>query len=93
MTTKTLYIRVQPKTGQTSFFRCGIQFNQAWQKVEEPDAATAARLKQEQMLEVSETPPEDWEAPKEAGDSANGGVSGTPANAPAKKTAAKKAAQ
>lgn len=83
---KKLYVRVQPKQGAERFFRCGIEFRQAWQEVE-VDAATAARLEAEQMLEVSETKPAELEneAPNEAdpsGDSTTVTDSGTPAAAP-----------
>ncbi|WP_435626977.1 hypothetical protein [Candidatus Ferrigenium straubiae] len=56
-----MYVRVHPKSGQTKFFRCGIGFTKEWQKVE-VDAATEKRLKEEQMLEVSETEPEGYSA-------------------------------
>ena len=83
---KKLYVRVQPKQGAERFFRCGIEFRQAWKEVE-VDAATAARLEAEQMLEVSETKPAELEneAPNEAdpsGDSTAVTGSGTPAAAP-----------
>ena len=83
---KKLYVRVQPKQGAERFFRCGIEFRQAWKEVE-VDAATAARLEAEQMLEVSETKPAELEneAPNEAdpsGDSTAAPGSGTPAAAP-----------
>ena len=82
---KKLYVRVQPKQGAERFFRCGIEFRQAWEEVE-VDAATAARLEAEQMLEVSETKPAELEneAPNEAdpsGDSTAVTGSGTPAAA------------
>jgi hypothetical protein len=51
MTTQKLLVRVAPKSGATQFFRCGIRFTAEWQEVE-VDAATAARLKAEQMLEA-----------------------------------------
>lgn len=80
---KKLYVRVQPKQGAERFFRCGIEFRQAWKAVE-VDAATAARLEAEQMLEVSETKPAELEneAPNEAdpsGDSTTVTDSGAPA--------------
>lgn len=83
---KKLYVRVQPKQGAERFFRCGIEFRQEWKEVE-VDAATAARLEAEQMLEVSETKPAELEnqAPNEAdpsGDSTAATGSGTPAAAP-----------
>ena len=57
---KTLYVRIKPKTGAIGFFRCGMKFTPAWQKVEGIDDATAQRLEQEQMLEVSEDQPDDY---------------------------------
>ncbi|WP_174429687.1 hypothetical protein [Burkholderia metallica] len=60
-----LYVRVQPKKGIERFFRCGIAFVREWQEVEVDDA-TAKRLSQEQMLEVSDTRPEDM-PPQEGG--------------------------
>ncbi len=83
---KKLYVRVQPKQGAERFFRCGIEFRQAWKEVE-VDAATASRLEAEQMLEVSETKPAELEnqAPNEAdtsGHSTAATGSGTPAAAP-----------
>lgn len=85
---KTLYVRVQPRSGQSTFHRCGIQFSKAWLKVTDIDAATAQRLEEEQMLEVSETKPADYEEP--ATNAADPAVdlaaavvgSGTPAAAP-----------
>lgn len=82
---KKLYIRLQPKKGAERFFRCGIEFRRAWQEVE-VDAATAARLEAEQMLEVSETKPEEpeHETPNEtefSGHSATVTDSDTPADA------------
>lgn len=58
----TIYVRVQPKTGQDKFHRCGIAFSREWQKVD-ADNATAKRLKEEQMLEVSEDTPADYVDP------------------------------
>lgn len=58
----TIYVRVQPKTGQDKFHRCGIAFTREWQKVD-ADSATAKRLKEEQMLEVSEDTPADYVDP------------------------------
>lgn len=53
-----LYARIHPKRGLAKFFRCGIWFTSAWQKLADVDAATAKRLRAEQMLEVSTTEPE-----------------------------------
>jgi len=81
---KPIYVRVRPKSGLASFFRCGMKFSQGWERVEVDDA-TKKRLDQEQMLEVSETKPADFEAVP-AGDSAAtstaGSGAGTPAEAP-----------
>ena len=57
---KTLFVRIKPKSGAIGFFRCGMKFTPAWQKVENIDDATAMRLEQEQMLEVSEAQPDDY---------------------------------
>lgn len=59
---KKLFVRIGQKAGPEKFYRCGIEFARAWQLVE-VDAATAKRLEAEQMLEVSEDQPEDYEAP------------------------------
>jgi len=64
-----LYVRVAPKKGLTSFYRCAILFTIAWLLVE-VDNATAARLREEQMLEVSDTQPDDYVAPVAAADAA-----------------------
>lgn len=56
---KKIFVRVQLKSGQEKFFRCGIQFTREWTPVD-VDAATERRLKEEQMLEVSETEPVDF---------------------------------
>lgn len=86
--TKMIYVRIQPKQkGITRFFRCGIEFTQAWQKLTDLDAATVKRLEEEQMLEVSETRPDDLDDEAQAGDSAlalipiTGADTGTPAGA------------
>jgi len=57
-----LYVRVAPKKGITTFHRCAIAFTLAWLLVE-VDAATAQRLHEEQMLEVSDTKPEGYVEP------------------------------
>ena len=63
---KTLLVRVQPRSGLETFFRCGIKFSQEWQPVD-VDNATAARLQAEQMLEVVEKVEEVFEpAPADA---------------------------
>lgn len=56
-----LYVRVNPKKGITQFYRCAMLFTIAWLLVE-VDAATAARLNEEQMLDTSETVPEGYAA-------------------------------
>lgn len=66
---KTLYVRVNLKKGIKQFYRCGFSFDKSWLKVD-VDKATADRLEEEQMLEVSETKPADLEETS-AGDSAN----------------------
>jgi hypothetical protein len=57
-----LYVRVQPKSGVSSFYRCAILFTVAWLMVKVDDA-TANRLHEEQMLETSEKQPEGYEPP------------------------------
>nr|WP_314710634.1 hypothetical protein [uncultured Comamonas sp.] len=59
----TLYVRIQPKRNVGRFFRCGFAFSQAWLKLENVDSATAKRLRAEQMLEVTDSKPADWEEP------------------------------
>ncbi len=54
---KTLYVRINPKLGTACFYRCGIEFSQAWRPLIDVDDATAQRLEEEQMLEVTETRP------------------------------------
>lgn len=58
---KILYVRIHLKTGSQKFHRCGIAFGREWQKVEVDDA-TAKRLQEEQMLEVSADVPADYVA-------------------------------
>lgn len=60
---KLLYVRVALITGLASFFRCGMKFTRDWEKVHDVDAATAKRLQEEQMLEVSEEQPADYADP------------------------------
>lgn len=67
---KTLYVRINLRQASESFWRCAIQFTKAWKKVSDLDAATAQRLEEEQMLEVSETCPADYTEEDQAGDSA-----------------------
>lgn len=67
---KTLYVRINPRKEANCFWRCGIQFGLAWQLVRDLDDATAQRLEEEQMLEVSESCPADYTEDEQAGDSA-----------------------
>lgn len=60
---KTLYVRIHLKTGSESFYRFAIRFTRDWQKLDEVDEATAQRLKEEQMLEVSEEVPAGYAEP------------------------------
>lgn len=86
MSTKTIYVRVQPnKQGVTSFFRCGMLFILSWRTLHDVDAATVKRLEAEQMLEVTETRPPELDEAAPAGDSAAGNVETQPveSNAPA----------
>lgn len=83
----TLYVRVAPKKGIEHFYRCAFLFTQAWRKLLDLDEATANRLGEEQMLEVSVDEPADYEESEQAGDSAgstsqSGQSTGTPATAP-----------
>lgn len=59
---KTLYVRIKPKTGADGFFRCGTKFTKDWRLLLGVDDATAKRLQEEQMLEVSEDEPSDFDA-------------------------------
>lgn len=53
---KKLFVRVLNKSAAQTFIRCGIKFTRDWKEVT-VDAATAARLQAEQMLEVRDTDP------------------------------------
>jgi hypothetical protein len=55
----SIYVRVLPKTGLSKFFRCGIEFDQQWAELSDLDKATTKRLREEQMLEVSDNVPAD----------------------------------
>jgi len=68
---KTLFVRISPRKEAERFWRCGIEFGRGWKKVSDLDDATAQRLEEEQMLEVTETRPADLEDEAQAGDSAN----------------------
>jgi hypothetical protein len=88
---KTLYVRIQQRQQATRFYRCGMEFGRAWKKVSDLDAATAQRLEEEQMLEVTDQRPADFEEDASAGDSAavepKPPVTGQPpASAPVKPT-------
>ena len=87
---KTLYVRIgQAQKSVERFFRCGAEFTKAWTVLNDVDSATAQRLEEEQMLEVSETRPVELNDETQAGDSALPLVQatvvdfGTPADAPA----------
>lgn len=66
-----IYVRVGQKTGSQKFYRCGIEFTRDWQKLTDVDAATKKRLKEEQMLEVSDDTPADYAEPAAAGSTAS----------------------
>lgn len=59
----TIYVRINRKSGQEKFHRCGMAFTREWLPVIGADVATVKRLKEEQMLEVSETRPDDYVEP------------------------------
>lgn len=67
---KTLYVRIQQRKEAERFYRCGMAFGRAWKKVSDVDAATAQRLEEEQMLEVTDKKPAEFEEDASAGDSA-----------------------
>lgn len=73
---KTLYVRIKPKTGADAFFRCGMKFTKVWQKLNDVDNATAKRLEEEQMLQVSKDEPADFDSGSSAA-----GEGAAPANA------------
>ena len=66
---KTLYVRIAPRKEAERFYRCGIEFGRGWLVVRDLDAATAQRLEEEQMLEVTDTRPAELDETA-AGDSA-----------------------
>lgn len=81
------YVRVKPKSGAQQFYRCGMLFTLVWAMVM-VDFATAQRLDEEQMLEVSADTPVDYEG-LDATSNADGTASeeppttdGAPADAP-----------
>lgn len=61
-----VYVRIAKK-GVEKFHRCGEQFTGAWRLLEGVDDATLKRLREEQMLEVSDTKPEGFEPTAEGG--------------------------
>lgn len=61
-----VYVRIAKK-GVEKFHRCGEQFTGAWRLLEGVDDATLKRLREEQMLEVSDTKPEGFEPTAEVG--------------------------
>lgn len=67
---KTLYVRILQRKETERFYRCGVEFDRNWKKVSDLDAATAQRLEEEQMLEVTAQRPADFEDDAPAGDSA-----------------------
>ena len=81
---KTLYVRIKPKTGADGFFRCGKKFTRDWLKLDDVDDATAKRLEEEQMLQVSEDVPSDFDSGSStADDGAAADAAQTSANEPA----------
>lgn len=52
-----LWVRINPKVEVESRFRCGIQFTREWGNPIEVDAATAQRLQEDQVLEVTDVDP------------------------------------
>lgn len=87
-----LYVRINPQQkGIERFYRCGIKFGQEWQRLEGIDGATALRLEEEQMLEVSTIRPAELgeEEPNEddpSGDSDAAVAADTSSAAPADTT-------
>lgn len=59
-----IYVRVNPKTGLTQFRRCAILFTLVWALIE-VDKATAEHLREEQMLDTSDTQPDGYVPPAE----------------------------
>lgn len=57
-----IYVRINKRMPHQQFFRCGYKFGKAWTTLD-VDTATSLRLKAEQMLDVSDTRPE--EVPEE----------------------------
>lgn len=61
--TTIVFVRIDQKAQQETFFRCGISFAKQWQRLEGVDQATYQRLEQEQVLETSLTEPADFAQP------------------------------
>lgn len=57
---KTIYVRVAKK-GVEKFHRCGHGFTEVWKELTDVDDATDRRLREEQMLEVSDVQPAGFE--------------------------------
>lgn len=58
MELKKLWVRIQPKQASQKFYRCGMEFTREWpEEPVEVDEATAERLEQEQILEVTYNDP------------------------------------
>lgn len=94
---KTLYVRINPRKEAERFYRCGVEFGRDWKAVSDLDDATAQRLEEEQMLEVTDVRPAELEDEAQAGDSANAidpttDNAAPPAPAPDEATAAAEAA-
>ncbi len=77
---KQIWVRIHPKQELQKFFRCGMQFGREWpQEPIEADEATAKRLQQEQMLEVTDTDPnQDTVSDASESDAGGGGNVATP---------------
>jgi hypothetical protein len=92
MSAKKFLVRVAQKSGAREFYRCGMRFTDEWREVE-ADAATAACLKADQMLEVGQAPG-GQESEEVGGAPAPQGLTPAAPAAPAKKAkgAAKKPA-
>lgn len=77
---KPLYVRIAlAQKNVDRFFRCGVEFTKDWTMLNDVDSATAQRLEEEQMLEVSETAPVEKDGEAQSGDSAAAQSSKAPA--------------
>lgn len=72
-----IYVRINKRLPHQQFFRCGYKFGKTWTTLD-VDKATALRLKEEQMLDVSDTRPE--ELPEEVKPAKDTGDTVQPAN-------------